>query len=261
MKRIVLHLLAVLLLSLGATAQTTATNFIADDCDGNSHNLFAELNSGKVIVIAWVMPCAGCLPASQTAYEIVQLFAVTHPGQVRMYVADDYANTPCSTIDTWVFANAMDSVTTFSDSALDMTAYGGVGMPKIIVLGGGFNHTVYFNENNIPADDSTGIHNAIDSALADITGLAADLSQQHSSTLFPNPANDQVVLTVHAEQAGQAQVQVFNVLGETVLEMRCVFVPGENRFTLNVNALSGGTYFVKVNDGEKSSVQKLIIAH
>ncbi len=260
MKRTLLHLAAGLLLSVTATAQTTATNFIADDCDGNSHNLFAELNAGKVIVIAWVMPCAGCLPASQTAYEIVQLYAASNPGQVLMYVADDYANTPCSTIDNWVFANAMDSVTTFSDSALDMTAYGGVGMPKIIVVGGGYDHTVYFNQNNIPADDSTGIHNAIDSALADVTGLAAVSTGMQGAMIFPNPAADRVVLSVYTDQPGNVDVEIFNLPGGKVMETSGVCTPGENRITLNVGALATGTYFVKMSNGEKSSVQKLVIS-
>ena len=36
-------------------SQNNATDFTALDCDGVSHHLFSELDSGKVIVIAWVI--------------------------------------------------------------------------------------------------------------------------------------------------------------------------------------------------------------
>src|SRR5687768_13644455 len=75
------------LLSFCSFGQTTATNFIANDCNGNSHNLFSELDSGNVIILVWVMPCGGCISAAQTASEIAESFSLTMPGRVRAYIA------------------------------------------------------------------------------------------------------------------------------------------------------------------------------
>ena len=55
MKQSLLVLLS-LFISVLALPQTNATDFSVDDCNGEFHNLFTELDAGKVVVIAWVMP-------------------------------------------------------------------------------------------------------------------------------------------------------------------------------------------------------------
>jgi len=46
----------IILFVLTTFSQTIATDFLAEDCDGNMVHLFSELDEGKVVVIAWVMP-------------------------------------------------------------------------------------------------------------------------------------------------------------------------------------------------------------
>src|SRR5437762_9149444 len=72
----------------------TAGNFTCNDCSGTNHDLFTELNAGKVIVIAWVMPCSNCISGALAGYTEVQNF----PGQAYFYLSDDVANTTCSTL-------------------------------------------------------------------------------------------------------------------------------------------------------------------
>lgn len=55
MKRTLLLSLSILF-SVLTFAQTTATDFSVDDCKGDFYNLFTELDAGKVVIIAWVMP-------------------------------------------------------------------------------------------------------------------------------------------------------------------------------------------------------------
>jgi len=57
MKKQILTFTFLILNTFGLIAQTNATDFTANDCDGVSHHLFSELDNGKVVVIAWVMPC------------------------------------------------------------------------------------------------------------------------------------------------------------------------------------------------------------
>lgn len=239
----------------------TATNFTANDCAGNTHDLFTELNAGKVIVIAWVMPCAGCTAATQTANLVVQNYAVSNPGQVIMYVVDDYGNTQCNSLNNWVNTNSIVDVTIFSDSSIDMTAYGGVGMPKIVVLGGGFGHGVYFNENNNAAEDSLGIANAIDSALADVTGIILPVVPALNS-VFPNPSDLSSTLLISAAQPVAATIDIVNELGQVV---KPVFngnlVQGENRFLIPTADLPAGTYFIRVKDAENTALHPLSVVH
>jgi hypothetical protein len=62
--------------------------------------------------------------------------------------------------------------------------------------------------------------------------------------VYPNPANN----LLHVEGAGLAQVEVFNIMGQSVLHI------GENFEAIDISRLQNGIYFVclKTNDGEKT---------
>src|SRR6185436_4860235 len=108
------------------------------------HDLFAELDAGKVIVICWVMPCPACVNPALTTHNIVQTYQSTNPYKVIMYLVDDFANTTCTSLETWQNNTGVPDATPFSNSAINMNDYGGPGMPKIVVIGGP-NHTVFYN--------------------------------------------------------------------------------------------------------------------
>ncbi len=141
---------------------TPAVDFTVMDCAGATHNLFNELDNNKIIVIAWVMPCSTCITDPLAASNIVNNYASSHPGRVKFYLVDDYANTPCNGLDGWALAYGFSNITTFSHSDISMSGYGVDGMPKIVVLGGS-NHRVYYNEN----ESSIGVNAAIVQALTD----------------------------------------------------------------------------------------------
>ena len=147
MKKYIFKSLLVLFAVNISFSQTTATNFTTNDCNGVSHHLFDELDNGNVVVIAWVMPCTPCATYSLPAYSAVELFATSHPGQVHFYMADDYANTSCSSLSSWGDNYNMSNSTFFSSTDVNMNDYGVAGMPKVVVLGG-LDHHVYFNEND-----------------------------------------------------------------------------------------------------------------
>ena len=100
MKKYILTSLIFLFLASFSFAQM-ATDFTTNDCNGVSHHLFDELDNGDIIVICWVMPCVPCATYAGYASDAVQSFVTSHPGRVKYYLADDYANTACSNIDAW----------------------------------------------------------------------------------------------------------------------------------------------------------------
>ena len=61
MKNIFLSCLLIFLIKSLSIAQITATDYTLNDCAGNPHHLFAELDEGKVMVISFVMPCLSCI--------------------------------------------------------------------------------------------------------------------------------------------------------------------------------------------------------
>src|SRR5688572_3528741 len=99
MKKLLLSL-SLIITAITLNAQT-APNFTAMDCLGNNHDLYTELNSGKIIVITWVMPCGSCVNGAQFAQGAVQSFSASNPNTVYHYVADDYANTSCGSLGSW----------------------------------------------------------------------------------------------------------------------------------------------------------------
>jgi hypothetical protein len=137
-----------------------ATNYIGLDCSGVAYNFFDEMDANKIIVMAMVMPCASCITDPVAALSIVQGYASSHPGRVVMYVVDDYGDTDCSVIEGWSNAFGLSQTTKFSDPAIKMSDYGTAGMPKMVVMGGP-NHYIYYNEN----ETTVGLQAAINQAL------------------------------------------------------------------------------------------------
>ena len=85
MKKILLSLSLLLTSSIAIFGQT---DFNATDCAGAPHQLFSELDGGKVIVLVWVMPCSSCIPGAKAAYNASASFASSNPGRVFYYLID-----------------------------------------------------------------------------------------------------------------------------------------------------------------------------
>ena len=72
--------------------------------------------------------------------------------------------------------------------------------------------------------------------------------------VFPNPANDRIVLT---GAQGNATVRVLDVQGREVLNL--ANAPLNGRYELNVSSLQAGAYTVVLNQGLKQGVQRVLI--
>ena len=198
MKKYILKSLLVLFVSNVSFAQTTATDFTTNDCNGVSHHLFDELDNGNVVVISWVMPCSPCATYSLPAYSAVQSFASSHPGRVYFYIADD-ALSPiygsCSSLPTWGNSNSMPNSIFFQSADVNMNGYGVSGMPKVVVLGG-TDHHIYFNENDNKINFSD-VQIAIDSALNNFVASTTELESTFRLNIFPNPTQEELTINYH----------------------------------------------------------------
>lgn len=254
-----LLLLSILLLSAAGTQAQTATNFTCNDCSGVSHDLFSELNAGKVIVLDWVMPCASCVGPSVTAYNMVQGYQSSHPNQVYFYMADDYANTACPSLNSWANGiNILESTWSrrFVNADIDMYDYGSPGMPKIVVLGG-VNHTVFYNANNTV--NSTAMQNAINLALSS-TGIAAPEAVATSLKVQPNPSSEQTTIKFGLSKQMMATIDLYDMKGKKVREvLNTTLAGGEQNIPLDVRKLSKGTYLVHLKAGDRNSFVNLVV--
>ncbi len=260
MKKILLFS-SVLMLSMMNSSAQTATNFTANDCAGNSHTLFSELDGGKVIVVSFVMPCGSCIGPSQTAYNCVQGFASSNPGRVLFYIADDAGTTACSTINSWATTNSMPNSTRFSNTGFVESSYGSGGMPKIIVLGGTA-HTVFYNANGSSAGNASGINSAITSALNATTGITESKGELNSLNVFPNPANTSSIISYSLESASDVSINIFNLFGEKVqTAFSGKLSAGEHTSNVDCSQLRNGLYFLKVSSGKLEKTLTLSVSH
>jgi PKD repeat protein len=76
--------------------------------------------------------------------------------------------------------------------------------------------------------------------------------------VYPNPSNGKVNLKLN--QAGKIKVQVYNIVGELLNEIPLVVNEADMEYSLNLENLNEGIYFMKLSSGSKSSTQKLIIS-
>ena len=169
----------------GTVHAQTATNFNVKDCKGINHDLFTELDSGNIIVLVWVMPCATCTEPAIASYIEVDDFRAKKSAKIKYYLVDDYANTSCSSLTSWAKNNGIDAPDAiFVDKAINMMDYGSVGMPKVLVLCGK-THEVIFQQ-----DDALNVANfkkALDDALICKNTVGIEEIKASIFTINPNP--------------------------------------------------------------------------
>lgn len=77
-------------------------------------------------------------------------------------------------------------------------------------------------------------------------------------TAAPNPFREQVQLSVNAEQQETAQLTVLDQVGRVVTQRQVELNRGNNQVELNLSGYDSGWYIVKVQDGQNSTVMKLM---
>lgn len=259
MKKILLVLIS-LFFAVFTYAQTTATDFKVSDCNGVSHDLFSELDEGKVIVLIWVMPCASCLKVSLEAYTAVQEYAKTNPGEVMYFMADDLADTHCSTLSTWANTNGMTEINSFfSDTKISMSDYGSFGMPKVVVLATK-EHIVYYNENY----KATNIKTGIDEALVDVkaNSVNENLTENTKFNLSPNPVNKSATLSFNLYQESLIQIDIVNIMGQNIRNISKSFVGKDSgSVEFSTETLSAGIYFLKIKTDQENRTVLFSVSH
>ena len=259
MKKILLASLFCLFSLQFINAQTYATDFTEDDCNGVSHNLFNELDAGNVIVISFVMPCGPCATYSFPAYDAVQSFALSHPGKVHFYIADDHLSTACVILENYADNYNMTNSTIFSNPNIAWSDYGAYGMPKVIVLGGS-DHLVYLNKNEDKINYSE-VHGAISNALADgLSSLNDSKANTFEISTFPNPLKNNLTVSYSTSGNEKIKIEIIDLLGKSmILKNNLISLEGSYSETLDLSAFKGGMYFIKISSSNKEQIKPINI--
>jgi len=243
MRTTLIALILALCCSVPLSAQSTGTNFSVKDCNNNQHDLFSTLDSGKVVILVWVMPCGSCIGPAKTSYNVSQSFKSSHPDKIRYFLIDDYGNSTCASTANWGASNGVKPHAVFSDASIKMSDYGSDGMPKVVILGGP-NHTIFFNKNNADAGNATDIQAAINSALSAATSI--EEPSTNNIHLFPNPAATMVHVVFSEQQSMPVSLEITNLIGETVASYVVNESVMSDRVLLQVSDIPNGLYMIRV---------------
>ncbi len=86
----------------------------------------------------------------------------------------------------------------------------------------------------------------------------AAISQDAAKTsLYPNPASDNVTLSFQTETSASYVINVFDILGKKVLVEGGISKAGMNEHTINIHSLTKGMYIVSLEGSQKSDRIKL----
>jgi len=77
--------------------------------------------------------------------------------------------------------------------------------------------------------------------------------------IFPNPASDEVNISVLTQTATSAHVSLLNITGSVMLERDFELIEGSNLMKLDLSGMVGGIYLVKVEQNGETSYSRLVI--
>lgn len=253
--------LALSLLSISGYAQTNAVDFNRMDCNGNMQHLFADLDAGNAVILEFFMQnCNPCITAGTKLEAMKADLLAEFPGKIKSY-ATGFNNTySCASNANWVSTNGFTSIPMDSGAA-QVAYYGGMGMPTIVIVGGGSNHTVLgapylgfsTSDTTMMAMDIRNFLNAA-TAVADVTTRTSGI------TVYPNPSNGTLTFRFNAPTHGDLSVQALDLTGRLVMPLLQEQVAaGEVVRTLNTSAIAAGSYLIQVRHNGAVYTQKFAV--
>lgn len=191
-----------------ANAQDTIPDISFSLCSGGAgKNTHYVLDNDHVLMLVWMQYYS---PTPKMAYNIWQQFESTNPGKVVIYFIDPSATGDCGSITNWV----KDSVTTdgrvgISDNygnTLDENFFGGQGTGHIVIAGGR-DHKIYWNEKDAAANTAPALTNVAQWALDNVLSVN-DTKEQVQFTMQPNPVVH--MLSINFSKNNSQRICVFH---------------------------------------------------
>jgi len=92
--------------------------------------------------------------------------------------------------------------------------------------------------------------------IQDCTGI--DENSKSDYTIYPNPANDFLVLETSNAKTEDLSLRIFNVLGETVFN-KDIKYSSESTFKIDLSQMGEGVYFIRIASKTATEIKKIII--
>lgn len=248
--------LSLLMTSITLFSQKTAMDFEQDECGGNSHHLFAQLEAGNAVILEFVMMnCAPCIVGTNALESITAPYGITHPGRVHIYSFGFLNSYTCEQILAWK-ANNEYTHPVFNNGEEQVNYYGGMGMPTIVVVGTN-EHKVFFKSIGYSTAIDDEIREAIDSALLyNPTGVDEPVPMS-GFNIYPTLFTNNINVEIDKDYAG-AELVIYDAFGRQVLISR---VPECGRQSIQAASLSKGLYIARLKYNNRLSGGIKLIRH
>lgn len=231
------------------------------DCNGNSHDLLADLDAGKAVLLHFFMPnCGSCPPPAKKIQAMANHILLTHPGMITAYAMPYNNSTTCAYAASWVTTNALSLYMPYDSGAVMVANYGGFGMPTVVLLGG-TDHRIMFSTQSFSTADTTEMRDSILALLESpsaITNLPGAVS---SFNVYPNPANNNISIHIDLKESSNLLLDITDVTGKQVAVVADERQNGVVTKQFNISSLANGNYFVRMQVNGKTTTQKLTVAH
>lgn len=264
MKNILSFLLVLGLSHSALNAQSTAMDFTMNDCNGNTHHLFSELDSNNVVIMEFFHTCPSCVQAAADMKPMIQSIKAKHGNKLRFFVTPEDDTYPCSSVLNWMNSNGFAGlVTPFDSGSVQCAYYGGLGMPTIAVAAGSQHKLLYLANASIgfTTSDTTLIGNAIRNFLDSTFAGMDDIPSNASINLYPNPVSSKFELSIEAKESGVLKLGIANMAGQTVADLaeeKLQAGAWSRGFSIS---LPDGIYFVQGTFNGRSLRKKITVQH
>ena len=91
------------------------------------------------------------------------------------------------------------------------------------------------------------------------TVAVEQLSDLSLFMVYPNPANEQLMLRFKTEQTVDVSIRLYNTLGQLLIEQNKAAVAGDYSQMIPTAMLDAGIYTLELSDGKHSKTQRVII--
>lgn len=261
MKKIIfIFALVVSSISFTNAQVSTAMDFTMTDCNSATHSLFTDyLDNEEVVIMEFFMTCASCGVAGQKLDPMYMGLTSEFPGQINFF-AIAYNNTySCATINTWRNTNTPNAIALDSGAA-QVSYYGGMGMPTVVVVGGSNHQVIYNSQFDGPPGDTAAIHAAITNFF--VTMETENENNNIKFSAFPNPTVNTLNLELTLVDPAQTNIQMVDIRGKVVREISNMELSsGAYQFQVETSDLSNAMYFIRITSNGKTTQHKIIVKH
>jgi thiol-disulfide isomerase/thioredoxin len=241
-----------------------AEDFTITTTDGYTRNLYNTLDSGKTVFVdLFFTTCTYCqlhAPVIEEIYQNhgagqgnIEFWGISNNLFDTNHLIDEYKETynitnPC--------AGFQGGGTTAHSIVIEGQNF--LGWPTYVVICP--DRTMYFDPVYPPT--VTGFDPYFESCAATIgVEEGKGNSDKCIVSVYPNPASSEIYLEMNPVAVGQATVEVYDLLGVKIHFQNLQISPGTKTYTIPVDHLSSGNYFLRyLQDNKLMETHKIMIS-